>query len=188
MIPENHYCKLAASLPPLHVHTIYHDQQYGFPIDNDNELFGRLILEINQAGLSWTTILNKQENFRIAFQQFDIQKIAKYNEQDLQRLRNDPGIIRNTLKINAVIYNANRILAIQESHTSFQQWLEAHVHLALPEWVKLFKKHFKFTGPEIVNEFLMSTGYLPGAHHPNCKMYPKVLEAKPAWHSCNPLS
>lgn len=183
MIPENSYCKMADSLPDNHVHKIYHDQLYGFPVHNDNELFGRIILEINQAGLSWTTILNKQAHFRIAYDQFNITTVAMYNDEDRMRLLNDPGIIRNRLKINAAIHNAQVILALQEKHGSFKHWLDNHIGQSLPQWVTLFKKNFKFTGGEIVNEFLMSTGYLPGAHHPDCPIYHKVIKTKPAWHA-----
>ncbi|MEI7595611.1 MAG: DNA-3-methyladenine glycosylase I [Bacteroidota bacterium] len=149
-------------------HKIYHDTQYGFPIDNDDELFGRLILEINQAGLSWTTILKKVENFRNAYSNFSIEKIASYNEKDFNRLMQDAGIIRNRLKINAAIYNANQILCLQKEFGSFKNWLDIHKSQGKLEWIKLFKKQFHFTGGEIVNEFLMSTGYLSGAHDADC--------------------
>ena len=165
------YCAYVNTLPDGNVHRIYHDTEYGFPIDSDNELFGRLILEINQAGLSWTTILNKQDNFRKAFNNYDIQKIARYNDTEIARLLSDAGIIRNKLKINAVIYNACKILEIQEEHGSFKNWLDDQPEMEIKEWVKLFKKHFKFTGGEITKEFLMSTGYLPGAHVESCPIY-----------------
>lgn len=165
------YCAYVNTLPDGNVHRIYHDTEYGFPIDSDNELFGRLILEINQAGLSWTTILNKQDNFRKAFNNYDIQKIARYNDTEIARLLSDAGIIRNKLKINAVIYNACKILEIQEEHGSFKNWLDAQPEMDIKEWVKLFKKHFKFTGGEITKEFLMSTGYLPGAHVETCPVF-----------------
>lgn len=160
----------------------YHDTQYGFPIHNDNELFGRLILEINQAGLSWITMLKKQENFRKAFDNFDIQKIAAYGEKDIERLMQDSGIIRNKLKINAIIYNANVIIELQKQYGSFENWLDKHHPLSKQEWSKLFKKHFKFVGGEIVGEFLLSTGYLKGAHKEDCPIFQKTLEAKPKWN------
>jgi len=164
------------------LHKIYHDTQYGFPIDNDDELFCRLILEINQAGLSWTTILKKQEGFRKAYHNFSIKKVAAYKEKDVQRLLNDAGIIRNRLKVNAAIENAKTILAVQQQAGSFKNWLDAQHPLSREEWTKLFKKTFRFTGGEIVNEFLVSTGYLPGAHDENCTVYKKVIKAKPAWN------
>jgi DNA-3-methyladenine glycosylase I len=163
------------------VHKEYHDYQYGFPIHDDNELFCRLILEINQAGLSWTTILNKQEGFRKAYHNFEIKKVAAYKEKDFIRLMNDAGIIRNRLKINAAIENAKTILLLQKEFKSFKNWIDHHHPKTKEGWTKLFKKTFRFTGGEIVNEFLMSTGYLPNAHEVNCPVYKKILKAKPAW-------
>ena len=163
------------------LHKIYHDTQYGFPIDNDNELFCRLILEINQAGLSWSTILKKQDSFRKAYHDFDIKKIAAYKEKDTKRLLNDAGVIRNRLKVNAAIENAKTILALQKEMGSFKNWLNHHHPRTREEWTKLFKQTFRFTGGEIVNEFLVSTGYLPGAHDETCSIYKKVLKTKPAW-------
>ncbi len=164
------------------LHKAYHDKHYGFPIQDDSELFCRLILEINQAGLSWTTILRKQDNFRKAYSGFDIKKVAKYKEKDIDRLMNDAGIIRYRLKIEAAISNANKILELQEEHGSFLNWLESHHPLSREAWTKVFKNTFRFTGGEIVNEFLVSTGYLPGAHAGHCPVYRKTIKSKPAWN------
>ncbi len=179
------YCTYVNGLAPddKSVHRTYHDLHYGFPIEDDNELFCRLMLEINQAGLSWTIILNKQENFRKAFHHFDIKKVASYKEKDVERLLKDAGIIRNRLKINAAVENAKTILLLREKHGSFKSWLDSHHPSTKEEWMKLFKKTFRFTGGEIVNEFLLSTGYLPGAHDADCPVYKKVLKAKPRWTS-----
>lgn len=163
------------------LHKKYHDNHYGFPIHDDNELFGRLIMEINQAGLSWETILVKEAGFRKAYDNFDIAKIANYTEQERARLLADPNIIRNKLKVNAAIENAKTILRLQKEFGSFEKWLEANHPLSKDEWVKLFKKTFKFTGGEIVGEFLMSIGYLPGAHDPSCPVYKKILVQNPMW-------
>ncbi len=160
----------------------YHDNHYGFPIIDDNELFERLVLEINQAGLSWLTILKKQNNFREAYSYFDIKTVANYSDKDIERLLNDTGIIRNKLKINAAIHNAKVIVELQNEFGSFKNWIDAYHPKTKEEWVKIFKKTFKFTGGEIVNEFLMSTGYLAGAHDLNCPIHGKVLELKPAWN------
>jgi DNA-3-methyladenine glycosylase I len=178
------YCKAIDSIKTedRKLHKIYHDTQYGFPIDNDDELFCRLILEINQAGLSWTTILKKQEGFRKAYHNFSIKKVAAYKEKEVQRLLNDAGIIRNKLKVNAAVENAKTILVLQKKSGSFKKWLDAQHPLSREEWTTLFKKTFRFTGGEIVNEFLVSTGYLPGAHDESCSVYKKVLKTKPAWH------
>ncbi len=163
------------------LHQAYHDHQYGFPIHDDNELFGRLLLEINQAGLSWETILKKENRFRRAYDEFSIEKIAAYTEADRERLMNDAGVIRNRLKINAAIENARTIRRLQEEQGSFEKWLEMHHPKSREEWVKLFKKTFRFTGGEIVQSFLMSIGYLPGAHAETCPIYQQTLRNNPLW-------
>jgi DNA-3-methyladenine glycosylase I len=163
------------------LHKNYHDKHYGYPIHNDDELFGRLIMEINQAGLSWETILKKEASFRKAYSNFSIKKIAAYSEKDRARLLGDAGIIRNKLKVNAAIENAKAILQLQQEFGSFENWLSHHHPKTKEEWVKLFKKTFKFTGGEIVGEFLMSIGYLPGAHIQACPIHKEVLKSKPMW-------
>ena len=176
------YCDAVSTMDKNNVHKIYHDTAYGFPIDNDDdELFGRLVLEINQAGLSWSTILNKQENFKKAYKNFNIKKVAAFKEEDFERLMNDAGIIRNRLKINAAIENAKTLLNIQKEFGSLKNWIDHHHPKTKEEWVKIFKTTFRFTGGEIVNEFLMSTGYLAGAHVESCPVYKKVAKAKPAF-------
>lgn len=165
------YCDYCKNLPAENHHRIYHDLHYGFPIEDDDELFGRLILEINQAGLSWDIILKKQTAFREAYSGFSVEAVAFYTEADRERLLADPGIIRNRLKINAAIHNAAVILELKEEHGSFKRWIEHYHPRKKEEWVKIFKKTFKFTGGEIVNEFLMSTGYLPGAHVESCGIF-----------------
>jgi DNA-3-methyladenine glycosylase I len=172
------YCEYIGTISgeSLDLHKEYHDNHYGFPLDNDNELFERLMLEINQAGLNWILILKKQKNFRIAFDNFSPEKVAGYGEKDFNRLMNDAGIIRNRLKINAAIENAKIILNLRKEYGSFKNWLDENskkIH-SLEDWTKLFRKTFRFTGGEIVNEFLMSTGYLPGAHSPDCPAYKKI--------------
>lgn len=176
---EKHYCFGARKMGEPHLS--YHDTEYGFPAKDDNELFRRLILEINQAGLSWTTILNKREGFLEAYDQFDIDTVAHYGEADRQRLLSDARIIRNKLKVNAAIYNANQIITLQEEFGSFKNWLNHQAPKPKEEWVKLFKKTFKFTGGEITNEFLVGTGYLKGAHLPDCPQYEKIIAQKPNW-------
>ena len=175
MEKQSSYCEYVKNLPEDNIHRIYHDTQYGFKIDSDNELFGRLILEINQAGLSWTTILNKQDNFRTAFSNFDIKKIADYGKSDISRLLANSGIVRNKLKINAVIFNARKIVELQKKYGSFKSWLKIKndSNLSLTNWVVLFKENFKFTGNEITKEFLTSTGYIKGAHIETCSILDK---------------
>ncbi len=125
--------------------------------------------------------LKKAENFRRAYDNFDVDKIASYDERDVTRLFSDAGIIRNRLKINAAIENAKRIQAVHGEYNSFQGWLDAHQSFTLDEWTRLFKKTFVFTGGEIVREFLVSTGYLAGAHEVTCPIYKTVAALHPAW-------
>ena len=177
------YCGVVVNMDKDNVHVHYHNNEYGFPIEDDNQLFARLILEINQAGLSWTTILNKKDNFFRAFDDFDIDKVARYGPRQVERLLGDAGIIRNRLKVAATIENAKKIKELQKEFGSFKKWLDHHHPLPKEEWVRLFKKTFRFTGGEIVGEFLMSAGYLPGAHVEGCPVYKKLLKhrPKPAW-------
>ncbi|MFG6176944.1 DNA-3-methyladenine glycosylase I [Halomonas sp. THAF12] len=181
----SHYCDLAPAHP---FHGPYHDHEYGFPVEGDHVLFERLVLEINQAGLSWLTVLKKRAAFRAAFEDFDIDRVAAYGEAERARLLADAGIIRNRLKVDAVIHNAVVIRGLQAEHGSFRAWLEAHHPRPHGDWVKLFKRTFRFTGPEIVGEFLMSTGYLPGAHRDDCPVQARVLAASPAWARPNDAS
>lgn len=177
------YCSSIPTMkePSRRLHQHYHDNHYGFPIHDDNELFGRLIMEINQAGLSWETILKKEEGFREAYDNFNIEIVANYTKEDRDRLLANAGIIRNKLKVNAAIENAKTILRLQKEYGSFVKWLEHHHLKNKEEWVKIFKKTFRFTGGEIVNEFLMSIGYLPGAHTETCPVYKAILKTKPMW-------
>ena len=177
------YCDVA---PGHEWHGPYHDREYGFPLREDAELFERLILEINQAGLSWLTILKKREAFRQAYGGFDPGIVARYGAKDRRRLLKDPGIIRNRLKVDAAIANAKKLLEIRESHGSFDDWLVAHHPLSKEQWVRLFKQTFRFTGGEIVGEFLMSIGYLPGAHAKSCPVYSRILKLKPMWKRRQP--
>ncbi len=172
------YCDAARGHPQ---HGPHHDEIYGFPVTDDNILFERLVLELNQAGLSWLTILKKEENFRAAFEGFEINRVAAYGEDDIARLMGDAGIIRNRLKIAAAIHNAKAIQGLVRDCGSFSAWLDYHHPMPKDDWVRLFKKTFHFTGGEITNEFLMSTGYLPGAHHETCPVYGKIARLNPPW-------
>jgi DNA-3-methyladenine glycosylase I len=172
------YCTIAPSHP---VHAPYHATEYGFPSRDDAVLFERLVLEINQAGLSWLTILNKRAAFRAAYSDWDIDRIAGYGKRDVERLLGDGGIIRNRLKVDAAIRNARTVQTLRESHGSFAGWIDAHHPLSKEEWVKLFRKTFAFTGGEIVGEFLMSLGYLPGSHDRDCPVYKQIEKLAPPW-------
>jgi DNA-3-methyladenine glycosylase I len=172
------YCEIAPGHP---FHGPYHQREYGFPIRRDDRLLERFALEINQAGLSWLTILKKKEAFRKAFDGFDPEKVAAYGARERRRLLADAGIVRNRLKVDAVIANARKVIELRKSHGSFARWLDAHHPRSLEEWAKLFRENFRFTGGEIVREFLVSTGYLAGAHHRRCPVYPAVARRNPPW-------
>jgi DNA-3-methyladenine glycosylase I len=172
------YCRLAPGHP---VHGLYHDSEYGFPTSEEPVLFERLILEINQAGLSWLTILKKRAAFRAAFADFELDRVAAFGPADIDRLLADSGIIRNRLKLEAAAENARRIQALRVSHGSFAGWLDAHHPRSSQEWTRLFRQTFRFTGEQIVNEFLMSVGYLPGAHEPDCPVFVRILALSPPW-------
>ena len=175
------YCEFTKDLNENNLDKKYHDERYGFPTESDDELFGRLILEINQAGLSWSLMLKKEDNFKKAFDDFSIDKVAFYDQKKLEDLMSNAGIIRNRRKIEAVIFNANQIIDIQNKNGSFKSWLEQFIGYSLIDWTKLFKKHFKFTGGKIVEEFLMSTSYLKGAHNDKCPIYNIIKKNKPKW-------
>jgi DNA-3-methyladenine glycosylase I len=175
------YCQFVLEPKAHPLHKLYHDTEYGFPSSDERVLFERLILEINQAGLSWETILKKREGFQRAYGGFDVDTVAAYTEPDKDRLLADAGIIRNRLKVEAAIHNARVIQTLRDSHGSFAAWIDAHHPLSKEEWVKLFKKTFRFTGGEIVNEFLMSLGYLPGTHDEDCPVFAQIAKLNPPW-------
>jgi len=174
----SHYCDIA---PGHEWHGAYHDEEYGFPLTGERELFERLALEINQAGLNWLTMLKKREGFRRAFHGFEVDRVARFGKRQEARLLADPGIIRNRLKVAAVIENAKRIRRLRQSHGSFAAWLAAHHPLPKDEWIKLFKATFVFTGGEITGEFLMSIGYLKGAHRESCPVFKRIARLSPPW-------
>ena len=172
------YCKFAKT---NEVHQHYHDKEYGFPVSDDNVLFERLALEINQAGLSWELMLKKRAGFNRAFKDFDVEKVARFGERDVARLLNDENIIRNRLKIAAVIHNAKLIKQIQKEYGSFAAWIAIHSNgLQSPkEYVKIFKKQgFKFIGGEIMKEFMQSIGHLPSPHDKDCLVNKDIFKAK----------
>lgn len=175
------YCSAVAAKQYSSLHSVYHDTEYGFPVTNDDALFGRLLLEINQAGLSWDTVLKKKDSLRKAYADFSIETIAQFTEKDINNLLANPGVIRMRKKIEAIIYNANIVLKLQKEAGSFAKWISDQNIENKEDGVKIFKKHFRFTGNEITNEFLMGTGYLKGAHEPTCPIYNEVIKAKPQW-------
>lgn len=172
------YCDVAPGHP---LHGPYHDHEYGFPQHDDAVLFERLVLEINQAGLSWQTILAKRDGFRRAYAGFDPAAVAGFDDADRARLLADAAIIRNRLKVDAAIANAATVVDLTASYGSFAGWLDAHHPLDKAAWVQLFKRTFRFTGGEITGEFLMSLGYLPGAHVATCPVHDRIAALGPPW-------
>ena len=174
----NLYCKKALGDP---VHGPYHDDEYGLPRYEESVLFELLALEIFQAGLSWEIVLKKREAIFTAFEKFEVDRVAVYKDKDICRLLESKAIIRNKLKIRSIIENARRIQVLRSTYGGFADFLDYYHPNKKSDWIKLFKKTFVFTGKEIVNEFLMSLGYLPGAHHPRCPVYKKVCLKNPPW-------
>jgi DNA-3-methyladenine glycosylase I len=175
-----YYCDVATD---QEIHGPYHDAEYGFPEREESRLFERLMLEVNQAGLNGALILKKRGSLHTAYGGFDVDTVAAYGEADRARLLADAGVIRNKLKVNAAIENARAIQRLRDSHGGFAAWLDAHHPRDKPEWVKLFKQTFRFTGGEITGEFLMGIGYLPGAHRDDCPTFARIAAHSPPWMS-----
>ncbi|HSV29315.1 MAG TPA: DNA-3-methyladenine glycosylase I, partial [Candidatus Omnitrophota bacterium] len=133
------------------------------------------------AGLSWEIVLKKRAALVRAFEGFEPATVAAYGDDQVARLLSDASIIRNRRKIAACIENARRLVALSARHGSFAAWIHAHHPLSKDEWVKLFKQTFVFMGGEVVNEFLMSIGYLPGAHREDCPAFARITPHRPAW-------
>ena len=179
----NWYCDFAPGDP---LHGPYHDDIYGFPLTDEAALFERLALEIFQAGLSWHVTLMKQPTTVQAFDGFVVDRVAAYRAREINRLLKNPGIIRNRRKVEAIIENAKRLQAIRKSHGGFADWIVAHHPRSKNEWVTLFRATFLFMGGEVVNEFLMSIGYLPGVHREDCPVFKRLARLRPPWMRVDP--
>lgn len=172
----------------------YHDKEWGVPVHDDQNLFEFLILEGAQAGLTWQTVLNKRENYRKAFSDFNTSKIARYGDEEIQSLLANPGIIRNRLKIAATIQNAKMFLKIQKEFGSFDAYIWQFVGnkpiknkfsslKEIPASTKeseaiskdLLKKGFKFVGPTICYAFMQAVGMV-NDHQINCFRYNEVKQ------------
>ena len=180
-------CSWANPKNPLYIR--YHDEEWGVPVHDDHKLFEMLLLESFQAGLSWLTILKKREAFREAFDGFDPGKVSIYDEAKIQKLLSNKGIIRNRLKVNAVVTNAKAFLEVQEKHGSFNKFIWTYVdHTPIRNcWNKmeeipattllsdqinndLKKMGFKFVGSTIIYAFMQATGMV-NDHLTNCFVY-----------------
>jgi DNA-3-methyladenine glycosylase I len=170
----------------------YHDEEWGVPVHDDRKLFEFLILEGAQAGLSWSTILNKRENYRRVFDDFDASKIADYDARKLSQLLADPGIVRNRLKISAAIRNARAFMAVRQEFGSFNSYLwrfvggqpvrnvwkttkEIPARTAASEAMSkdLLRRGFKFVGPTICYAFMQAVGMV-NDHVTACFRYSQV--------------
>jgi len=180
-------CEWAKNEPNL----TYHDAEWGIPQHDDQKLFEFLILEGAQAGLSWTTVLNRRNGYRKAFCDFNVNAVSKFNQKDVKKLLNDDSIIRNKLKINSVINNAKQFIQIQKEFGTFDKYLWAFVnykplknkfktHSDLPAYTELsqklstdLKKHgFTFVGPTICYAFMQAVGMV-NDHTVSCFKYSK---------------
>ncbi|MHA2038212.1 MAG: DNA-3-methyladenine glycosylase I [Promethearchaeota archaeon] len=172
----------------------YHDKEWCTPVHDDKILFEFLVLEGAQAGLSWNTILQKRENFRKAYDNFDYTKIAKYNEHKIEELLDNPGIIRNKLKIASVIANSVALLKVQEEFDSFDKYIWKFVNNSplnnefktldeLPSKTQiseliskdLKKRGFKFVGPTIIYSFMQAVG-MTNDHATDCFRYKELTQ------------
>ena len=184
-------CWWAANSDKLY--TDYHDLEWGVPVHDDTVLFEFLILEGAQAGLSWRTILERRENYRLAFDNFDYKKIAQYTDTKAEELRNNPGIIRNKLKIRSTISNAQAFLKIQEEFGSFDDYIWGFVNKTpiqnnfkepkdVPPQTKLSveiskdlkKRGFKFVGPTIVYAYMQAVGMV-NDHTTDCFRHSELI-------------
>ncbi len=163
-------CKWAAYSKELQK---YHDFEYGYRIKDDLLYFERLILEIFQAGLSWEIILKKRKAFQIAFDRFNFYKIAEYKEKKINELLNNNAIVRNSRKIYSTIYNAKKFIDIIKEYKSFDNYIRSFNYFDKNKVLKIFKNQFKFIGPLIIEEFMMSVGLWKVKHEKECFLYNK---------------
>jgi DNA-3-methyladenine glycosylase I len=173
----------------------YHDKEWGVPLHDDNKLFEFIVLDTFQAGLSWSTILNKRENFRKAFDDFNAKKISRYTEKKLEKLLLDEGIIRNKLKINATVSNAKHFLRLQKEYGTFNSYIWQFVdHKPLiNKWKEqkevpatnqysdamskaLYNEGFRFVGSTICYAFMQAAGMI-NDHLVSCPRYKEVNKA-----------
>ncbi len=194
-LPPNDTVQRCAWVPLQdQLYVTYHDEEWGVPIYDDRLLFEFLVLEAFQAGLSWRTVLHKRENFRLAFDAFDVQKIAAYNQTKIRELLQNVGIIRNRLKIEAAVNNARAFLEIQNKYGSFSQYVwrftdgrpivnhwkrneEIPARTPLSDKIsKDLKQHgFKFVGSTIIYAHMQATGMV-NDHLISCFRHQEILQ------------
>ena len=177
-------CKWAMNVNEIY--TKYHDEEWGEPIHDDQKLYEMLILELFQAGLSWSCILNKRKNFKKAFDNFDINKIINYDENKIKELQNNEGIIRNKLKIKATINNSKIFKQIQKEYGSFDKYIWGFtnnqimyefdkVSSELSDTISrdLKKRGMTFVGTIIIYSYLQAIGII-NSHEPKCFKHHKI--------------
>jgi DNA-3-methyladenine glycosylase I len=197
-VVKNHSEKIRCAWATEGLSVPYHDEEWGVPVHDDRTLFEFLILEGAQAGLSWSTILNKRENYRKAFDRFDPARVAKYDRRKVQELLRDPGIVRNRLKIAASIENAKAFLRVQEEFGSFDRYIwqfvggkpqvnkrksmrQVPARTAESDAMSKDLKHrgFKFVGSTICYAFMQATGMV-NDHLVDCFRYAELTRSKGA--------
>jgi len=181
---RKHRCPWCLSVPEF---LPYHDNEWGFPVDDDIRLFEKLCLEGFQAGLSWRTILAKRENFRHAFRGFDFRKVARFGARDVQRLLKDEGIVRHRGKIEAVVNNAQRALEMLKREGSLAAWFWRHeprgdppLAVAAAVSKSLKKQGWQFVGPTTVYSFMQAMGLI-NDHVEGCVVRARVARARKAF-------
>ena len=179
----------------------YHDQEWGSPLHDDRRLFEYIVLDGMQAGLSWQTVINKRENFRRAFHDFDPRRVARYTARDRARLLADAGIIRNRAKVAAAIVNAQHFLDVQEKHGTFDCYIwqftrgkTIHHRLrsmadyptvsaeAVAMSKDLVRRGFKFVGPTICYAFMQAAGMV-NDHLVRCFRYRELAGSRPRFRT-----
>ncbi len=187
-MPEPSRCPWCGTDP---LYTAYHDQEWGVPVHDDRVLFEFITLEGAQAGLSWITILKKRENYRRAFDNFDVQKVARYTPDKIEKLLLDAGIVRNRLKVESTVSNARAFIAIQKEFGSFAayiwQWVDGAPVVNRPQTIRdvpartqlsdriskdLKKRGFRFVGSTIIYAHLQATGVV-NDHLVGCDFHPE---------------
>jgi len=170
------FCTQAAALPNTDLRRLYHDTEHGLLPNHDDELFGRFLLCVMEAGIGVEAILRKKEWIRRAFANYRLEEIAAFGEQEIEALREDGTIVRNERKIRSIVYNAGAVLELREFSDSWRHWLLEQHPRSTEQWGALFKTHFQLSGGQIFTKFLVGTGFLEGAHTEDCPMY-QVQEA-----------
>jgi len=174
----------------------YHDREWGVPVHDDHKIFEFMVLDAFQAGLSWSTILKKRENFRVAFDNFEPEKIAQYNQDKIDNLLQDAGIIRNKAKVNATVKNAKAFLEVQKEFGTFDQYIWQFVgyHPIVNKWktmaeipaksleaetmsADLKKRGFGFVGPTICYAFMQAAGMV-NDHEVGCFRYTEIIQLR----------